>query len=984
MPSLPITVDSALGPSALTFASMKGREALGEPFEYVVDLVSSDANLKLSELLGQPMALHLELGEGEPRHFHGIVTSAEYVETGRPGAGYRATLRPWLWLLTQTTNCRIFQNKSVPEIVEQIFRDRGFSDFEESLSESYGKSDYVVQYRESDFNFVSRLLEQSGIYYFFRHTASAHTLVLADGPGAHQAVPGCEELPYYSPDGHRDKMQEQVDHWKLTTCMTPGSVALRDYDFERPSALLAVQSIAPKDHAHGDYEVYDYPGDYRRRADGETLARIRLEQRQEGYEERRGHTNARAFTLGALFELTDHPRDDQNRQYLITRAALAMTGPDPVSGSPDDEQVFSCDFAAIDSDVPFRKEPTARKPVVEGPQTAVVVGQQGQEIWTDVYGRVKVQFYWDREGELDENSSCWVRVAQVWAGSNWGAMHVPRIGQEVIVDFLEGDPDRPIVTGRVYNANNMPPWALPGNATQSGIKSRSSKGGSIPNANEIRFEDRMGDEELYLQAEKDMNTLVKNDQSATIQRNRTLTVGGFEVVNVALARTTQVGAIDALSVGIDATTSIGVNQTTRVGQDSDTTIGGDRTSNVGGSSDDTVAGNFVQAIQGSRTETVDGDLTLTVTGQVNEATHGAHTATFDDNFIAKHAGHRVVAVGGPAGPTSTFLQVTGTGDVSTTGPIHVVSLKGFTVTCGKSEIRVMPDQLTIWTPTAAVNGDEITIDTTSMNVVATGALVLGGDKTTLTSSGASAALDSNATVQGGAVKLEGGSGASPKKGPDVKVSYVLRVVDENERPLKGVSVSMTTPLGTTTLKTDGSGMVRVDDAPTGSASATLVSASEVRAALKGAELRPRRGSVFPEGDDYTVQTMKTLGGAVTLTGESAHTLMIATRVDVYQVGHTHLGALSLDADGPSTLAPGGGYLQLHADGSGHKATVRGEPADAPPAPGTSSSDKSPKWADTDVDALHDAVFSGDVESMLDYLKKLPGDPGDDGGGGSSP
>jgi type VI secretion system secreted protein VgrG len=788
MPSLPITVDSALGPSALTFASMKGREALGEPFEYVVDLVSSDANLKLSELLGQPMALHLELGEGEPRHFHGIVTSAEYVETGRPGAGYRATLRPWLWLLTQTTNCRIFQNKSVPEIVEQIFRDRGFSDFEESLSESYGKSDYVVQYRESDFNFVSRLLEQSGIYYFFRHTASAHTLVLADGPGAHQAVPGCEELPYYSPDGHRDKMQEQVDHWKLTTCMTPGSVALRDYDFERPSALLAVQSIAPKDHAYGDYEVYDYPGDYRRRADGETLARIRLEQRQEGYEERRGHTNARAFTLGALFELTDHPRDDQNRQYLITRAALAMTGPDPVSGSPDDEQVFSCDFAAIDSDVPFRKEPTARKPVVEGPQTAVVVGQQGQEIWTDVYGRVKVQFYWDREGELDENSSCWVRVAQVWAGSNWGAMHVPRIGQEVIVDFLEGDPDRPIVTGRVYNANNMPPWALPGNATQSGVKSRSSKGGSIPNANEIRFEDRMGDEELYLQAEKDMNTLVKNDQSATIQRNRTLTVGGFEVVNVALARTTQVGAIDALSVGIDATTSIGVNQTTRVGQDSDTTIGGDRTSNVGGSSDDTVAGNFVQAIQGSRTETVDGDLTLTVTGQVNEATHGAHTATFDDNFIAKHAGHRVVVVGGPDTSRSATLHVEGAARVQASDLINVVSPVGITVTCGKSEIQIKPDKITFTSPKIAIVTKDAEVTSTKVTVAATGAVALGGDTVNVTSSGASIVLDSNATVQGSAVKLKAGSGSSAQSSTTPPKVTTIELVDQNGNPLANRTV----------------------------------------------------------------------------------------------------------------------------------------------------------------------------------------------------
>src|ERR1700690_1022368 len=456
----PVTVDTPLGPDALVFLAMTGREALGKPFDYAVDLVSDDPNITLGDLLGQPMAVHLELTDGELRHFHGFVTEVEFVENVRPMAIYRVRLRPWLWLLANTTNCRIFQNLTAPEIVKQIFRDRGFTDFEDALTEEYPKADYVVQYRESDLNFATRLLEHAGIYYYFRHAESAHTLVLADSHGAHKRTPGCGQLPYYPPDEHRARLQECVDTWRLTQRITPGVVALRDFDFERPNADLSAKRSAPKDYAKADFEVYDYPGDYRERSDGEVQARVRLEERQgQDYEEASGHTNARGFTMGALVELTDHPRDDQNREYLITSAELSLSGHEvQTSGAESSTDVtFSSDFAAIDSRVPFRTARTARKPIVEGPQTAVVVGKAGEETWTDKYGRGKVRFHWDRLGERNENSLFWVRVAQAWAGTNWGSIHTPRIGQEVIVDFLEGDPDRPIIPGRVYNASNMPP-----------------------------------------------------------------------------------------------------------------------------------------------------------------------------------------------------------------------------------------------------------------------------------------------------------------------------------------------------------------------------------------------------------------------------------------------------------------------------------------------------------------------------------------------
>ncbi len=463
----PVTVTTPLGPTALVFRSMQGVEALGRPFEYVIDLVSDDPNIELTDLLGQTMAVHLELADGEQRHFHGFITSVDFVETLGSATSYRAVVRPWLSLLANTTNCRIFQNQSVPDIVKQVFRDHGFTDFEDSLTEDYPKAEYVVQYRESDFNFVSRLLEHAGVYYYFRHAAAAHTLVLSDSRSAHHPTPGAEQLPFRPPDPHRTRLFDCVDAWQLRQAMTSGKVALRDFDFERPRADLSAMASAPKDHAHADFEVYDYPGDYRVKADGETQARVRLEQRQGPFARTCGHTNARAFTSGALFTLAEHPRADQNKEYLIVFARLSITGHDVGSGTADAELTFSSDFDAIDSRLPFRTAPTTRKPVVEGPQTAMVVGKSGAEIWTDKYGRIKVQFHWDRDGKSDENSSCWVRVSEAWAGPGWGSMHLPHSGQEVIVSFLEGDPDRPIVTGRVYDGTNMPWQALPAQQKKS-------------------------------------------------------------------------------------------------------------------------------------------------------------------------------------------------------------------------------------------------------------------------------------------------------------------------------------------------------------------------------------------------------------------------------------------------------------------------------------------------------------------------------------
>jgi type VI secretion system secreted protein VgrG len=686
----PVTVTTPLGPDALAFQSMDGREALGELFEYSVYLSSEDPNVMLTDLLGQTISVTLQLPEGKERNVHGYVTAFEFVAHGRPAALYKATVRPWLWLLTQTTDCRIFQNQSIPDIVKQVFRDNDFEDFEDCLSGEYSAKEYIVQYRESDFNFVSRLLEETGIYYYFRHTADAHTLVLADSYAAHEATSGYETLPYYPPDDHRSALEEYVDDWRLVQSITPGSVALRDFDFERPRANLTALTSSSKDYVHSDFEVYDYPGDYLVRSHGEDLARLRLEQRQKTFERADGRTNARGLVVGALFSLTEHPRDDQNREYLVTFARVALRGHELQSGDSSDSPIFTGEFTVIPSTVPYRTTPRAKKPVMDGPQTATVVGAAGEEIWTDKYGRVKLQFHWDREGASDENSSCWVRVSQAWAGSNWGSIHLPRIGQEVIVDFLEGDPDRPIVTGRVYNANNMVPYALPGNQTRSGIKSRSTKGGAVPNANEIRFEDRKGSEEFFIQAEKDLNSVVKNNETASVGADRSRTVGANDTLSVGKNRKADVGVNETITIGADESLTVGGNETIAVTGNDTVSIGGDETLSVGGNQSASVAGNDSTTVGGNQTLLVAGNRSETVAAAEEITVGGARAVTVGGAQAVTIGGSLAENVGG-----SVSIHVGGKRSEAVGSDESVSIAGGQTVTVGKKGALKITQQLVI-------------------------------------------------------------------------------------------------------------------------------------------------------------------------------------------------------------------------------------------------------------------------------------------------
>jgi type VI secretion system secreted protein VgrG len=537
------------------------REELGRMSTMDLDMLSPDESLALDDLLGRGFSVELALDGDTPRYFHGVV--AECSQIGRFGrfARYTAKVVPWLWLLTRTSDCRIFQQKSIPDIIKSVFREHGTADFEDSLTGSYSPRDYCVQYMETDFDFVSRLMEQEGIYYFFRHDKDKDTLVLCDSAGAHRATPGCETLSYYPPSENVVREDDHIGRWLLSHSMQSGKLSHTDFDFIKPRTSLLAQHVTVGTYPKSDAEVFTYPGGYATVGDGGRYAQRRLEALQQQHERVVGGGNARALAVGALFSLENHPREDQNREYLVVATVHHFSGTDYESGVAHASADVTVSFDAIPSLQPYRSLPTTRRARVAGPQTAIVVGKAGEEIYTDQYGRVKVQFHWDRLGKRDENSSCWVRVSQVWAGKNWGAMHIPRIGQEVVVDFLEGDPDRPIITGRVYNAAEMPPYDLPANQTQSGIKSRSSKGGSPANFNEIRFEDKMGSEMLTIHAEKDQEILVENNETHSVGSNRSKSVGHDETTKVAHDRTETVGNNETIAILASQSVSVGGNRT---------------------------------------------------------------------------------------------------------------------------------------------------------------------------------------------------------------------------------------------------------------------------------------------------------------------------------------------------------------------------------------------------------------------------------------
>ena len=580
--NFPVQVKSPSAAGPLLFERMSCTERLSEPFCFDVSAASDRADVSGDLLLGQPVTVSVKLPGGGVRAFNGLVT--RFVRTGEQTTGttqssrqlyrYQLRLQPWLWFLTRTADCRIFQNKTVKEIFEAVVKGHGFSDYKLSLRGEYQPLEYCVQYRETDFNFVSRLLEAAGIFYFFEHQDGKHVMVLADDSSPFKVAAGYDKVKFLQSQSGRTTA-DTIDSWSVEQTVQPGAYATTDFNFEKPNLSLLKSVSQSRSYAHSGFEVFDYPADPQvlEPAAVAQVANLRLAEAQVGYERYHGSgSDCGGLRTGAKFKLTGHPQEAFNvPDYVIVGSELSIVSNQYASGGGGHSMTVAVE--AIDAKTRFRPARTTPKPIIQGTQTAMVVGPTGEEIYTDKYGRVKVQFPWDRYGKNDENSSCWMRVAQLWAGKNWGAMHIPRIDQEVLVSFLEGDPDRPIITGRVYNAALMPPYALPADKTQSGIKSRSSEKGAPENFNEIRFEDKKGSELLNMQAEKDFTSLVKNDETTEVKHDRTDKVGHDETLTVDNDQSTTIKGQETRKVSKDRTTNIDGTEKLTVGKDQKINVG---------------------------------------------------------------------------------------------------------------------------------------------------------------------------------------------------------------------------------------------------------------------------------------------------------------------------------------------------------------------------------------------------------------------------
>src|SRR5579883_935801 len=647
--------------------SIRADEYVSRPFVIELELLIADFDLEMKNFLGKHMTVELDVKDGLIRYFDGIITQFSYLTAVRGAACYKATLRPWLWLLTRNIQSKVHyvqpdqavsatgtadQNTAgtAPNIIKNLFSNAGFSDVEFKLSRSYRVRDFCVQYQESDFAFVSRLMEQEGIYYYFKHESGKHTLVLADSSTAHAPFDNSLTNISYTNQEHSGQRADYIHEWSVSLEIQSGKLTIRDYDFTGPNANLDKVKSMAQGHASDSYEIYEYPGKYTKPADGEAYAGVHLEAEVARFERGAGTSNARWLAPGYLFTLADAARSDQNRQYLVLEAHSTIHA----EFRGEDRQPFRTSFVALPNTYAYRPPRLTPRPFIRGPQTAVVVGPSGQEIYTDKYGRVKVQFLWDRIGTKDENSSCWIRCAQAWAGKSWGWVFIPRINQEVIVHFAEGDPDRPIITGAVYNGpeDQPSPITLPDNATQSTVKSNSSLGGN--GFNQIMFEDKAGSENFYMHAQKDMNIEVLNNRTTTITQDDTETVKqGNRSLTVSQGNETK-----EISQGNQSLKVAQGNQTIEVTQ-------GNRTITVGQGNEEVdinAGGHTMKVAQNYQLTISQGNYTVSISSGSASLTAAQGITISSDESITLSVGSNSISIG-TSGITISGMNVSVSADI---------------------------------------------------------------------------------------------------------------------------------------------------------------------------------------------------------------------------------------------------------------------------------------------------------------------------------
>lgn len=655
-----IRVASPLGDDVLIATTFSGMEQLSGLFSYSLELNSLDDAIAADDLVGKRMTVSIERLDEDPRFFEGFVSRFANLGKSHDLTRYHVELVPWFWFLTRTANCRIFQNKSVVEIVEQVFEDHGFSDFDVShIKGNHPKLEYCVQYRETAFNFVSRLLEREGIFYFFEHEDGKHEMILADQKQAYQE---CAEKEVEFQRVIAGEIQpNRIDNWQHNYEFRPGKWAQTDYNFKTPSnSLLTSAETVINLPGNTRYEVFDFPGDYVETGSGQTYTDTRMEEDEAQHNLVTGTSTCKSFFPGCWFELKEHEIAAENGQYVLTSVQHSArnasdASDDGMSGGADE---YLNSFRCMPRSVTFRPPRISAKPFVRGPHTAVVTGPAGEEIYPDEFGRVKVQFPWDRVGKKDENSSCWVRVSQVHAGKGFGGIDIPRIGDEVVVHFYEGDPDRPVIVGRLYHAENMPPFGLPGGMNVSGLKSNSSKGGG--GYNELVLDDTKGNELIRMHGQFDMDSTIEHDLREHVLNNRSRDVTVNETISIGADRSETVGANESLSVAKNRTEDVGVNETLSVGSNRTRNVGGNetvtvalmRTHSVGineaitvGAAQEVTVGGF-RAVSVGLTQaiTVGGSQSLTVGGSLNETIAKSRMETVGQTLsikVGKDASHAI-------------------------------------------------------------------------------------------------------------------------------------------------------------------------------------------------------------------------------------------------------------------------------------------------------------------------------------------------------
>ena len=612
-------------PLALDDLLLKGftvSEEIGRPFVCQCELRSEKSDIDFSKLLGEPATIRVASSNSKIRYISGIVSRVGYAEVPQPNrvCKYQMTLVPALWFLTRAADCRIFQDKTVPEVINEVLNQFGVTNVQSSgLKASYAKREYIVQYRETAFNFISRLMEEEGIFYYFLHEEDKHILVLADDLSVHAPLPEYEKVKY----GEQESgVVSEQRLWRVRHehSARPGNFVLRDFDFKTPDKFLeSTKPTLAQKHDAAELEVYDYPGFFEVKADGDRYAKVRVEESDAMHAVYSLEGDVRGLAAGCRFELTEYPLKEGNAEYVVVASHFSADCGEfgtKKGGQSGSSQMFHVSCTAIPAKVPYRTPRATAKPCISGPQTAFVTGPSGEEIFCDEFGRVKVQFHWDRDGKVDDKSSCFVRVSQGWAGKKWGMMFLPRIGHEVIVEFLEGDPDRPLITGRLYNGREMPPFKLPDMKTVSCIKSCSSKGGE--GFNEIRFEDKKGEEQLFFHAEKNLDIRVKNDAFETILNDRHLIVTRDQLEEVKRDRSEKITR-DAIQ---------------EIGRDRNIKVAGKEAIEIAKSHSHKVKGDVIEEFDANCSTVVKADAYLKAKNIVIEALENITLKVTDGSYVA--------------------------------------------------------------------------------------------------------------------------------------------------------------------------------------------------------------------------------------------------------------------------------------------------------------------------------------------------------------